>query len=46
MPAGYRLSHAAEDELEEILLYVVEQSGIDRAAPGMNLRLGLEEQPS
>jgi len=27
---GYRLSLTAEAELEEILLYVAEQSGIDR----------------
>lgn len=31
MSAGYRLSHTAEAELEEILLYVAEQSGVDRA---------------
>jgi len=29
--AGYRLSQTAEAELEEILLYVAEQSGVDRA---------------
>ena len=31
MSAGYRLSQTAEAELEEILLFVAEQSGIDRA---------------
>ncbi|WP_419164054.1 type II toxin-antitoxin system RelE/ParE family toxin [Candidatus Palauibacter sp.] len=31
MSAGYQLSRTAEDELEEILLYVAEQSGVDRA---------------
>lgn len=31
MSVGYRLSQTAEAELEEILLFVAEQSGIDRA---------------
>lgn len=31
MSASYRLSRTAEDELEEILFYVAEQSGVDRA---------------
>lgn len=30
MSAGYQLSRTAEDELEEILLYVADQSGGDR----------------
>ena len=31
MPPGYRLTRAAEDDLEEILEYVLEQSGPNRA---------------
>ena len=31
MSAGYRLSQTAEAELEEILLHVAAQSGVDRA---------------
>ena len=31
MPAGYRLSRTALEDLEEILLYVSESSGTDRA---------------
>lgn len=31
MSAGYQLSRTAEDELGEILLYIAEQSGVDRA---------------
>ena len=31
MSAGYQLSRTAEDELGEILFYVAEQSGVDRA---------------
>lgn len=31
MSAGYRLSQTAEAELEEILLFVAEQSGVGRA---------------
>ncbi len=31
MSAGYRLGRTAENELAEILLYVAEQSGVDRA---------------
>ena len=31
MSAGYRLSHTAQEELEEIFLYISEHSGTDRA---------------
>lgn len=31
MPAGYQLSRAAEQDLEELLAYVSEQSGANRA---------------
>ena len=31
MPPGYRLSRTAEDDLEEILAYILGQSGSDRA---------------
>ena len=31
MPPGYRLSRTAEDDLEEILAYTLEQSGSHRA---------------